>query len=157
MSRFGALKRALYAGGRPGRLMRWWNRLDAALYSRGWGTPHQAAVLLVPGRRSGRTHAVPIVIVDLGGREYLVSMLGPDAHWVRNVEASGGHARVRRRGRDRRVRLTLVPVGQRAPILRRYLAIAPGARPHVGERRDASVSELHHVAEHHPVFRLDRT
>ncbi|WP_206673585.1 nitroreductase family deazaflavin-dependent oxidoreductase [Pseudactinotalea terrae] len=134
MSRFAALKRALYAGGRPGRLMRWWIALDVALYSRGWGTPHQAAVLLVPGRRSGRTHAVPIVIVDLGGR-----------------------ARIRRRGRDRRVRLTLVPVGERAPILRRYLAIAPGARPHVGVRREASVSDLHQVAGHHPVFRMDRT
>src|SRR5690606_41513093 len=56
----GALKRALYRGGRPGRVARLWNRVDAALYAAGVGGPRQAATLEVVGRVSGRAVTTPV-------------------------------------------------------------------------------------------------
>jgi hypothetical protein len=46
----------------------------------------------VTGRRSGKTISFPAVIADYDGGRYLVSMLGQDTSWVRNVRASGGRA-----------------------------------------------------------------
>lgn len=54
--------------------MRLWNRLDAALYAHGWATPSRAAVLEVPGPRSGRVRSVPVVIADVDGADHVVSM-----------------------------------------------------------------------------------
>lgn len=150
----GALKRAMYRGGRPNAFMRLVNRLDALTYGAGWLTPRQAAVLKVVGRRSGAVTSVPVAVARHGGGEYLVSMLGPTASWVLNVKAAGGEAVLRRRGRDRPIMLREVPVGQRAEILRRYVAIAPGARPHVGLGPDAPLAEFRRIEDRHPVYRI---
>lgn len=148
-----ALKRRLYRGGRPGTLMRVLNRLDAMAYGSGWLTPRRAVTLEVVGRRTGRTISVPVAVADHGGQRYLVSMLGPDANWVRNVRAAGGRAVLRRRRREAVVLLE-VPVGERAPVLRRYLAIAPGARPHLPVARRAPLADFEAVASQYPVFRV---
>ncbi|REF38378.1 hypothetical protein [Thermasporomyces composti] len=152
--RAGAIKRAMYRGGRPGPLMRLWNRVDAWAYSTGRVYPDHAAVLMVRGRHTGKVSAVPIAIADLAGEEFVVSMLGPNAQWVRNVEAAGGGAVLRRRGRDIRVRLEVVPVPDRATVLRRYVAIAPGARPHLGLAPSDPLSRFREIAHAHPVFRI---
>jgi hypothetical protein len=52
--------------------------------------------------------------------------------------------------------LTEVPVADRAPILRRYLLIALGARPHMMVRWNAPLAEFERVAAEYPVFRVDR-
>jgi hypothetical protein len=115
--------------------------------------PKRVASLEVRGRRSGRTISFPIVIADYGGERYLVAMLGNKANWVRNVSASGGEA-VLRHGRREVVHLDEVPPGERPPILRRYLQVAPGARPHVPVDRNASLEEFELVAPAIPVFRI---
>ncbi|HEX5993677.1 MAG TPA: nitroreductase/quinone reductase family protein [Jiangellales bacterium] len=150
-----AAKRTLYGGDqhRPGALMRALNRLDVLLYGSGRLSPRHTAVLEVVGRRSGRTISVPIAIADVGRRRYLVSMLGEDAGWVRNVRAAGGRAVLRRGGRTE-VTLTEVPVAERAPVLRRYLAIAPGARPHFPVARHAPLAQFEQIAHRYPVFRI---
>ncbi len=106
------------------------------------------------GRSSGRLLQFPVVLADLDGRWYLVSMLGENANWVRNVRAGDGSA-VIRRGDEHDVTLAEVPVGERAPILRRYLDVAPGARPHMDAERGAPLAAFERVAPHHPVFRVD--
>ena len=70
------------------------------------------------------------------GERYLVAMLGSEANWVRNVRADDGAA-VLRHGRRERVRLEEIEPGQRAPILQRYLQVAPGARAHFPVDRHA--------------------
>jgi len=72
---------------------------------------------------------------------------------VRNVRACGGLAVLKRGGRER-VRLVEVDAGDRAPILRRYLALAPGARPHVPVDRTAPLAEFERIAGQYPVFRV---
>ena len=133
--------------------MRAINRVDARLYGSGLLSPRHAATLEVVGRSTGRPVSVPVAIADHGGERYLVSMLGPQANWVRNVKAAGGHA-VLRRGAREKVTLEELPVDQRAPVLRRYLAVAPGARPHIPVDRRAPLPEFEAIAHRFPVFRI---
>ena len=81
-------------------------------------------------------------------------MLGERANWVRNVRAAGGRA-VLRHGKKETVRLEEVPVDQRPAILRQYLAVAPGARPHIPVDRNAPVSDFVTVAPGIPVFLIN--
>ena len=46
------------------------------------------------------------------------------------------------------------PPGERAPILRRYLAVAPGARPHVPIDPTAPLTDFARVAGRFPVFHI---
>ena len=84
---------------------------------------------------------------------YLVSMLGDDTNWVRNVRASGGHA-VLRHGDREPVMLHEVDIDQRAPILRCYLQRALGARAHIRVDRRAPVEAFEPIAAQYPVFRI---
>ena len=86
------------------------------------------------------------------GDRYLVSMLG-ESNWVRNVRAADGRA-VLRRSRSEAVRLIEVPVRDRAPVLRRYVAASPGARAHIPVSRRAPVAEFDALAANLPVFRV---
>ncbi|MBK5248534.1 MAG: hypothetical protein JJE50_03730, partial [Actinomycetales bacterium] len=90
-------------------------------------SPARAVTLEVPGRRTARLISFPLAVADYDGERYLVAMLGNDTNWVLNVRAAEGRA-VLRRGRREDVLLEEVDPGIRAPILRRYLAVAPGAR-----------------------------
>lgn len=144
--------RWMYRGGRPGRLARVLNRQSALAASAGLA-PRQLVTMEVPGRRTGRRVSLPLVVADHEGERYLVAMLGNDANWVRNVRAAGGRV-VLRHGRREAVRLEEVEVGDRAPVLRRYLALAPGARPHLRVDRRAPLEEFERIAERVPVFRV---
>jgi len=147
-------RRRMYRGGRPNRLARAMNRVSASINSAGiW--PQRFVTLEVRGRLSGRLIKFPLVMADYEGERYLVSMLGNDANWVHNVQAAGGEA-VLRHGRREIVRLVEVPVSERAPILRRYLACAPGARPHLPIDRNAPLEAFAHIAPLIPVFRVTR-
>ena len=107
----------------------------------------------VRGRRSERVVSLPLVMADFGGERYLVSMLGQEANWVRNVRAAGGDV-VLRHGRREEVRLEEVPLERRAPVLKAYLGRAPNARAHVPVDKDAPVAEFGRVAGRFPVFRV---
>jgi deazaflavin-dependent oxidoreductase (nitroreductase family) len=112
------------------------------------------AALEVRGRASGRTRSVPVVIATVDGYHYLVSMLGPQSDWVKNVEAAQGDA-ILRQGRRRRVRLVAVPSDQRAPILREYVRIAASGRQHFPLPVGASLAEFGAIAAQYPVYRID--
>jgi deazaflavin-dependent oxidoreductase (nitroreductase family) len=144
--------RWLYRGGRPNILARVLNRLSAMVHSLGVA-PDYLVTLEVTGRRSGRPISFPLVMVVVGGERYLVSMLGPDASWVRNLRAADGRAMLRH-GRTERVRLEEVPVRERSRVLKAYLRRAPGARPHVPVDKDAPLEEFDAVAPRVPVFRV---
>lgn len=147
------IMRLFYRGWRPTRAGRLVNRF-AAWWS-GLGLPPRIQVALeVRGRASGRRRAIPVVIAAVDGREYLVSMLGPQSAWVKNVEAAHGDA-VIRRGRRRNVRLVAVPTEERAPVLREYVRIATSGRTHFPLPVGAPLSEFEAIAERYPVYRID--
>jgi deazaflavin-dependent oxidoreductase (nitroreductase family) len=147
------LNRWLYRGDQPNRLARLMNRASVALSSTGLVMPNRLMTLEVRGRRTGRTVRLPVVVADLDGSRYLVSMLGEDTNWVRNVRAANGQAALRH-GHRETVHLEEVDPDARAPVLRRYLAVAPGARAHMPVDRHAPVSESERIADRYPVFRI---
>lgn len=146
------LRRRLYRGQRAGAVARMLNRAQARLAAAGIG-PTWLVVVETVGRRTGRTITFPAVVADYEGDRYLVSMLGEDTSWVRNVRASGGRAALRH-GRRESVRLAEVGVSERAPILRSYLRRAPGARAHIAVDPDAPVAAFERIAADFPVFRV---
>jgi deazaflavin-dependent oxidoreductase (nitroreductase family) len=146
------LDRWMYRGKHPNRLARLMNDASARMATAGIG-PAQMSTLEVAGRRTGKTVSFPVVVADYQGERYLVSMLGDDTNWVRNVRAAGGRA-VLRHGNREVIQLDEVDPGERAPILRRYLERAPGARPHIPVDRRAPVQEFERIAAQYPVFHV---
>jgi hypothetical protein len=141
----------MYRSGRPNRLARVLNRIGAIQYQTGFLARGNWVTLEVPGRRTGRVISFPLVVADYQGERYLVAMLGDRANWVRNARANQGRAVLRHGGREA-VRLEEVDPGVRAPILRRYLALAPGARAHIPVDRRAPLEEFERIAAQFPVF-----
>jgi hypothetical protein len=148
-----ALKRWLYKGGRP--------NIIAKLLNDGWALVHSSGIfpnylvtLEVAGRQSGRLISFPLAMLVMNGERYLVSMLGENVNWVRNLKAAGGKANLRH-GKSEEVFLEEVAVSKRAGIIKAYLRIAPGARPHIPVHKDAPISEFEKIASEYPVFKVD--
>ena len=148
-----ALKRWMYRGGRPDALTRLINKGWAAIHSLGI-FPNYLVTLEVVGRQSGKTISFPLAMTVMDGERYLVSMLGEQANWVKNLKAAGGKA-VLRHGLIENVFLREVEVSQRAPILKAYLQHALGARPHIPVNKDAPISEFEKITSQYPIFRLE--
>jgi deazaflavin-dependent oxidoreductase (nitroreductase family) len=146
------LKQWLYRGGRPTWL--------ASLVNQGWAAVHALGIapnylvtLEVQGRRSGRRIRLPLVMVSIEGERYLVSMLGAEVDWVRNVQAAGGNV-ILRHGRREAVHLEEVAVDRRAPVLQAYVQRAPGARAHLPVDKDAPLAAFERISAQFPVFRV---
>ncbi len=146
-------KRWMYRGGRPHTLAKIINRGWAIVHSSGI-LPNYFVTLEVVGRQSGKVISFPLAMVVVNGERYLVSMLGADANWVKNVRAAGGTATLRH-GRSEHVVLQEVEVSQRAPILKVYLQRARGARPHIPIDKDAPIAEFEKISAQYPVFRVE--
>jgi hypothetical protein len=145
--------RVFYHGWRPTRLGKIANRFTAWLSSRGL-TPPILITLQVKGRTSGQLRSNVLVPAAYDGQRYLVSMLGDDSEWVRNVRAAHGQALIKRR-EARAVLLTEIPVGERAPILKAYCEVATSGRHHFPVPYTAPVSDFNAIAADYPVFRID--
>jgi deazaflavin-dependent oxidoreductase (nitroreductase family) len=126
--------------------MGWWSGVGQP--------PRFQAALEVHGRTSGRRRSNPVVIATVEGKRYLVSMLGAESDWVKNVEAAHGDA-VIRQGRRRRVHLVPVPAEQRAPILREYVRIASSVRQHFPLPVGAPLCDFEAIAGRYPAYRID--
>jgi deazaflavin-dependent oxidoreductase (nitroreductase family) len=148
-----AFKRWLYRGGHPNRLARILNKGWAFIHALGI-FPNYLVTLEVTGRQSGKPIDFPLAMTVMNGERYLVSMLGENTNWVRNVRAAGGKARLRH-GISEQVLLKVVDVNKRAPILKAFLQHAPGARPHIPVDKDAPISEFEKIAPAYPVFRVE--
>jgi len=141
-----------YSGGKPNAFTRRINAAQARLSALGV-LPPLVAALETRGRRSGKAYLTQLVVARIGGERYLVSMLGENVDWVRNVRASEGAAMLRH-GISEKVKLEDVPLPERAPILKAYVKQAPGGRPHFDLGVDAPLAEFAKVAARYPVFHI---
>jgi deazaflavin-dependent oxidoreductase (nitroreductase family) len=148
------LLRLFYRDWRPTRIGRWITRFTNWLTVLGL-SPKTMATLEVRGRTSGRPRSTPVVIATVAGKSYLVSMLGPDSDWVKNVEAAQGAAVLHQGRRRRSVHLVPVPPDERAPILAEYVRVATSGRHHIPVAVGAPLSEFQAVAERYPVYQID--
>jgi hypothetical protein len=146
-------KQWLYRGGHPNRLAKLLNKGWAFVHALGV-SPNYLVTLEVVGRQSGKVISFPLAMTVMNSERYLVSMLGAEANWVKNVRAAQGQARLRH-GKTEEVLLEEIEVSQRAPIIKAFLQHAPGARPHLPVDKDAPVSEFEKIAAQYPVFRVE--
>lgn len=126
------------------RAMAWWSSTGLP--------PKRQVALEIRGRKSGQLRELPVVVATVDGERYLVSMLGQEASWVANARA-GGEAFLRH-GQREAIRLEEVFGPERAPVLKEYVRLAPGARPFIPVLLDAPEEEFAAVADSYPVFRV---
>ena len=146
------LNKWFYRGGHPNWIARLLNRFSSKIYALGVA-PNYLVTLEVSGRQSGRRIRLPLVMVVVAGERYLVSMLGADVGWVRNVQAAGGNVTLHH-GRHEQVHLEEVAANRRAPVLKAYLQRAPGARAHLPIDKDAPLAAFEQLEPRFPVFRV---
>lgn len=114
-----------------------------------------SAVLEVKGRKSGEWRQTPVNPLPFEGRRYLVAPRGT-TQWVRNMRVSGG-GRLARGRKVEEFRASEVPLAERPPLLRAYLAkwkwevgaFFDGVGP------EASDEELLRIAPDHPAFLIE--
>lgn len=124
----------------------WLVRMNTAMLRRGLrlGSQH---LLTVPGRRTGEPRSTPISIATFEGRRYIVAAFA-DAAWVANVRAAG-RGELRRGATTEAVAMTEIPIGDRGPILRAFLAQVPGGVRFFGRQ---TADEIAAGAARYPVF-----
>ena len=145
--------RFFYRDWRPTRIGRWANRFAKWWTGLGFASK-ESAILEVRGRMSGQPRSTPVVVATVEGRRYLVSMLGPESDWVKNVEAAHGDAVLDQRGRHA-IHLVSVPLAERAPVLSEYVRVATSGRHHFPIAVGAPLSEFQALADRYPVYRID--
>jgi deazaflavin-dependent oxidoreductase (nitroreductase family) len=124
-------------------------RMNSAMLRRGpkIGSQH---LLWVRGRKTGELRNTPVSIATVDGERYIVAAFA-DAAWVKNVRAAGEGILARGRTSEP-VRLTGLPVEQRAPVLRGFLQQVPGGVRFFGSE---DPDEVVGAADRYPVFRVD--
>jgi hypothetical protein len=117
-----------------------------------WGS----RVLEVPGRHSGVARRVPVNLLTVDGRQYLVSPRG-NGQWVRNVRANqGGLDLLLGRRRTHYIGRELAD-DDKVPVLRAYLRRWKAEVGVFFDGVDASSTDaaIRAIAAKHPVFALD--
>lgn len=142
----------MYRGTRPNGLARLLNDAWARAGSAGLGR-ERLVTLEVPGRRTGHTTEIPLIVADHEGERYLVAMLGERADWVANVRAARGRV-VLRHGQREAVQLEEVAPAERSAIVRRHLEVAPAARSFIASEQSVGSAEFDAQSSSIPVFRV---
>lgn len=116
------------------------------------GLVPRSYLLTTQGRQTGRPRANPVVPVEHDGRRWLVAPYGP-VSWVHNARAAGKVTLTRRRD-TRQYAIREVAPQEAAPILKRYVRIAPATRRYFQATKDSPVEDFVTEADRHPVFEL---
>lgn len=110
-------------------------------------------MLRVHGRRTGRLRSVPVVVLRLEGRRYLVAPRGA-TDWAANL-ASAGWGELRRGRRTERMRAIPVDGDERARAIAAYVRRFGWLTGRFFELpRRPSPAEARAVADRHPAFRV---
>src|SRR5215475_6993706 len=118
-------------------LERIFNRTFGILVGLGFA-PAYNYLLETRGRKTGKTYATPVNLLEMDGKRYLVSARGETA-WARSARAAG--VVVLRKGfRRLELRVRELPIEERKPMLREFL-----------ERFSAQVQRFYPVPKGSPV------
>lgn len=109
-------------------------------------------LLTVTGRRTGKPHSVPVVLVEEGKYRWLVAPYGV-VDWVKNARVSG-MVNLSRRKRNENLSIQELPLEDAAPILKKYLEENPITKPYFDARVDSSLDDFVKEASSRPVFKL---
>src|SRR5262245_15593077 len=103
---------------RPGTVEAMFNRVFGILVGLGLGLRHNV-ILEVRGRRTGRSYSVPVNVLELDGRRYLVAPRGQTS-WVRNAVA-GGRVVLRKGRRREELGVRALSAAEKPEVLKAYL------------------------------------
>ena len=110
-------------------------------------------VLEVRGRKSGRTISLPLDVLNVGGRRYLVSARG-ETNWVRNARSAREIALVRA-GRRERCAVREVAAAERPAVLKAYLdRFAVEVQRFFPVAKGSPAAAFADIAPRYPVFEL---
>jgi deazaflavin-dependent oxidoreductase (nitroreductase family) len=140
---------------KPGRFTRHVLNPVVALCTRMGLSVWGSRVLEVAGRATGETRRVPVNLLTVDDRQYLVSARGT-GQWVRNVRAAGGNLDLVK-GRSRRHWVaTELTDEEKPPVLRAYLRRwkAEVGVFFEGITAESTDAELRAAGPNHPVFVL---
>ena len=138
----------------PNAVERIFNALIGALVRRGIGKP-KMRVLEVRGRKSGKLYSLPVDLLELSGKLYLVAPRG-ETQWVRNAQAAGSV--VLRRGRDSATyRLRALAGAEKPAVVKAYLVEFQGeVRRFFTVPPGAPLEAFAGIASKHPAFELTK-
>jgi len=128
------------------------NRIFGFLVRLGIGLKHNY-VLQVRGRKSGRTYSMPVNVLDVGCRRFLVAPRGR-TQWVRNAESAG---RIVLKKGFFRQGYTLRPVvdEDRLKLLKLYLErFATTVQRYFPVKAGAPAEAFREIASDYPVLEL---
>jgi hypothetical protein len=110
-------------------------------------------VLEVRGRKSGNTISMPVDLLELEGKRYLVSARG-ESNWVRNARAAG-EITLMRAGLRKRYAVRELPLEKRPPVLKAYLdSFATEVQRFFTVPKGSAVDAFVAIAPRHPAFEL---
>ncbi|MGH7912218.1 MAG: nitroreductase family deazaflavin-dependent oxidoreductase [Candidatus Dormibacteraceae bacterium] len=152
------------------RLLRLFNPLVHGLISAGLPTGAPNVLLTMRGRRSGKLRAVPVGMLELGGRSFVQASYG-ETGWVANLRADGEAAVTHPGGRCVPVQAIELSPEAGGAVLQRALQpfrrsrviralLGPRFRPPIGVlwrlriRIDDTIEEYRAEARRHPLFEL---
>jgi hypothetical protein len=130
------------------------------IFNRGLGViaalglgPSYVYQMQVKGRKSGKLYATPVSLLDLEGRQFLVTPRGR-TQWMRNAEAAGEVVLKRRSAR--RFRLRPLAESEKAPVLKAYLSrYKTAVQRFFPVEPDAPLDDFARIAPGYPVFELN--
>lgn len=115
--------------------------------------PRDIHVLSVPGRKSGVDRSVPVNVLSVDGKRYLLSPRG-QTEWVKNLREAGSGT-LSRGGVSEIVTVFELEDPAKPPILRAYLRqYANQAKGLFTVTEDASEESLLRAARDHPAFQI---
>ena len=137
----------------PNRAARVFNEVIRHLAELGIGIAGSRA-LRVRGRSTGQWRSVVVNVLDVDGREYVVSPRG-NTQWVRNARAAGS-VQTGPRWNRRQVNVREIPDAAKPELIRRYLQRWYWeVKGHSGGLTPSSTdSEVKEIAASIPVFEL---
>ena len=112
---------------------------------------NNSALIIVPGRKTGRPHSTPISLVEYQGQRYVQSPFG-SVNWVRNLRAAG-KATLSWGSRHETVIATELTPEQAAPVIKSMLAHAPKMiQEYFDVTPESSLEDVIRDAPNHAVF-----
>jgi deazaflavin-dependent oxidoreductase (nitroreductase family) len=120
----------------------------------GLGLPMKHKYLLeVRGRKSGKLYSMPVNLLTIGGKQFLVAPRG-QTQWVRNVEVAG-EISLKKGGSRQSFRVRPVSDEQKPPLLKAYLeAFKSEVQRYFPVKAGSDVGEFRAIAGTYPVFEL---
>ena len=114
--------------------------------------PRYSYLLTTRGRKSGQPRTNPVLVIRHDDQRWLVAPYGV-VSWVYNARASGT-VKLTRGGSSEEFSVAEVDAHRAAPVLKRYVTLAPVVLPYFEARIGSPVEAFEAEAALHPVFLL---